>query len=673
MMGCSKDKAEVQDNNKPNLTSQENIYSRNNVGNNRAETEQSNYPAFNEINNNNINPSRNNIITLEQNQPRENNMIIQDEDANQYNNHLRRFPQLPPIQPPIQPPIDLNRAPVPQIEPANEEEEENSFECKLSKDDLSKKIEEFIHETRDQDKFYKILSPVDETYNQLIKKEEEILKNIFNSDKDNFLEQIKEQYNQIFEQDFGYFDYKSLTEAIINNENGQFHLTNKIRKNILEIEKNVENFSVKHITILLVGKSGVGKSTLCNNLLRLPENKKALVDIGKPVTQKSNIYSDPKVSFLKIIDTAGIEIHGQNKIENVIQNCKETIDTQVNSKDKNDMVSCIFYCFTGSRIEDEEVEFLDELRKSLKGNEIPILYVYTQAVRQSAINGMKECIEKEKTWLGEVKFVPVLAEDFDLIDDKWLKSYGLDIILEKAVETIKNNIKSNLFEVSTKEISDEIKEYFMKKNEKIKNYSKEQMYMHYVTNFNEVMDKEQLIKFLLEIIEKCFIFFIEPKEVKNLGKNSISEYKNNFQNYIEQCYNLFDETCSNILDSFKEKQAGRFLNEQAKLEKLGINILSENKRELDDFIKIIDEYFRRNFIYIAERDFIKFIINKIYEKICKYNEEYCNEIIEELIAEEKSIKEAINKCFITKYMNIEKNIADYKNGYQQNIYGRNYV
>ena len=78
-------------------------------------------------------------------------MIIQDEDANQYNNHLRRFPQLPPIQPPI----DLNRAPVPQIEQTNEEEEENSFECKLSKDDLSKKIEEFIHETRDQENFIK--------------------------------------------------------------------------------------------------------------------------------------------------------------------------------------------------------------------------------------------------------------------------------------------------------------------------------------------------------------------------------------------------------------------------------------------------------------------------------------------------------------------------------------
>lgn len=422
-----------------------------------------------------------------------------------------------------------------------------------------------------------------------------------------------------------------------------------------------------------MGKSGVGKSTLCNNLLRLPENKKALTDIGKPVTQKSNIYSDPKVNFLKVIDTAGIEIHGENKIENVITVCKETIDTQVNSADKNDMVSCIFYCFTGSRIEDEEVEFLDELRKSLEGNTIPILYVYTQAVRQSAINGMKECIEKERTRLGEVEFVPVLAEDFDLIDNKYLKSYGLDVILEKAVKTIKNNIKSNLFAVRTKEISDEIIQYFEDQNKKIMDYSIEQMYLHYLTNFKETLDKEGLIKFLLEIIEKCFIFFIEPVENKNLNKNSINEFHNTFRNYIENCYDLFDEACSNTIENFKEILAGRFLNAQAIMEKSGQNIQPKNIRELDDFIKIIDEYFRRNFIYIAEKSFIKYFISDIYEKICQENEEYCNEIIISLIDEEKSIKDTINKCFITKYINIENNIEKYKIGYEQNIYGRIYV
>ena len=46
---------------------------------------------------------------------------------------------------------------------------------------------------------------------------------------------------------------------------------------------------------------------------------------------------------------------------------------------------------------------------------------------------MRKCIEKEKKRLGDVEFVPVLAEDYDLIDNKYLKSYGLDNILEKTV------------------------------------------------------------------------------------------------------------------------------------------------------------------------------------------------------------------------------------------------
>ena len=287
---------------------------------------------------------------------------------------------------------------------------------------------------------------------------------------------------------------------------------------------------------------------------------------------------------------------------------------------------------------------------------------------------MKECILKERTRLGEeVEFVPVLAEDFDLIDNKYLKSYGLDVILEKAVKTIKNNIKSNLFEIRTKEISDYIIIKFKNQNKKIMNYSKEQMYLHYLTNFQETLNKEGLVKFLLELIEKCFIFFIEPVENKNLNKNSINEFENTFKNYIENCYDLFDEACSKTIENFKVILAGRFLNAQAILEKSGQNIQPKNIRELDDFIKVIDEYFRRNFIYIAEKSFIKYFISNIYEKICEENEEYLNKIIISLIEEEKSIKETINKCFITKYMNIENNIKEYKNGYEKNIYGRLYV
>ena len=507
---------------------------------------------------------------------------------------------------------NLDQFPILNNPPNNREE--FSFECQLSEIDLSNKIAEFIKSTRDQNEFY-IKQSNDNIYNQLRKSEEKILKEKFMLSKKDFLNQVEQKYREEFSKQR--IDFKNISEKIINLENGEFILTNKIRKNILEIERNTDNFSVKHITILLVGKSGVGKSTLCNNLLRLPEDKIALTDIGKPVTQKSTIYSNSQVNFLKVIDTAGIEIHGENKIENVIKNCKETIDEQVNSADKNDMVSCIFYCFTGSRIEDEEVEFLDELRKSLVGNTIPILYVYTQAVRQSAINGMKECIEKERTRLGEVEFVPILSEDYDLIDNKYLKSYGLDVILEKAVKTIKNNIKSNLFEIRTKEITDEIIKDFKKKNEIIRKFSKEKMYLDFIKNLNKTLNKEELMNFLFQILEKCFIFFLQPNENGNLNKNSFEEYKESFKIYIEKCYDLFDETSSNIIEKFKFELAANFLNEQAKKEKEGQSIEPINVRELNEFIKIIDDYCRSNFMYIAQKAFINHFISEIFEKYAK--------------------------------------------------------
>ena len=574
------------------------------------------------------------------------------------------------INKPVPTELSKNMDQAPILNNPQNNREEISFECKFSETDLNNKIDEFIKSTREQNEFY-IKQSDDNIYNQLRKSEEKTLKEKFIFFKTKFLSQVEQKYKQEFSKQRIVF--KSISEKIISHENGEFILTNKIRKNILEIEQNTDNFSVKHITILLVGKSGVGKSTLCNNLLRLPEDKKALTDIGKPVTQKSTIYSNPPVNFLKVIDTAGIEIIGENKIENVITNCKETIEGQVNSADKNDMVSCIFYCFTGSRIEDEEVQFLDKLRKSLEGNTIPILYVYTQAVRQSAINGMKECIEKERIRLGEVEFVPILSEDYDLIDNKYLKSYGLDIILEKAVKTIKNNIKSNLFEIRTKEISDEIINDFKKKNKKIRNFSIEQMYLDFIKNLNKTLNKEDLMNFLFQILEKCFIFFLQPNEIKNLNKNSFEEYKKNFKDYIEKCYDLFNETSTNIIESFKVEMAAVFLDEQARIEQLGINIQPKNIRVLNQFIKIIDDYCRSNFMYIAQKEFIKHFISDIFEKICEKNEENCNNKIISLINEEKSIKDAVNKCFITKYKNIEKKIDEYKVGLKKNVYGRNYV
>lgn len=121
----------------------------------------------------------------------------------------------------------------------------------MSKEKLTSDVNNFIKETKDQDTFY-IIKTNDEIFNKLRQKELSMLKEKFISLKENYLKEIKEK----FADEFKLLDinYKNLSKKIINLENADFIFTNKIRGKVLEIEEMTNEFSVKHITVLLVGK-----------------------------------------------------------------------------------------------------------------------------------------------------------------------------------------------------------------------------------------------------------------------------------------------------------------------------------------------------------------------------------------------------------------------------------
>ena len=132
---------------------------------------QANYPNLDNINTN-----------INRRNPRQENIIIQELDNEEISNR-RRLPPIDRFQ-------NLETAPIAistKEEEEKKEEEEYSFDCQYTKEDLKKKIEEFLQEKRDQDLFYKQSSD-DAIYNQLKNNEEQILKEIFNSNKENFLE-----------------------------------------------------------------------------------------------------------------------------------------------------------------------------------------------------------------------------------------------------------------------------------------------------------------------------------------------------------------------------------------------------------------------------------------------------------------------------------------------------
>src|SRR5688572_30787161 len=76
---------------------------------------------------------------------------------------------------------------------------------------------------------------------------------------------------------------------------------------IYEQQARAESTGHPKVNVLLVGKSGVGKSTLINGITGRPV---APVGVGEPVTMTVDEYTDPGLP-IRFFDSRGIEL-GEN-------------------------------------------------------------------------------------------------------------------------------------------------------------------------------------------------------------------------------------------------------------------------------------------------------------------------------------------------------------------------
>ena len=133
---------------------------------------------------------------------------------------------------------------------------------------------------------------------------------------------IQKNYsNKIF-----YFE-KELNEIItkiITKENVSKIYDSQIENEIQSININEENLKLKYMTIIIVGRSGIGKSTLINGLLN---EEKAYSVVGFRGTLKNDIYDgNNDFSFLKLIDTRGTELQDGSNLTKIVQNAEEVIE-----------------------------------------------------------------------------------------------------------------------------------------------------------------------------------------------------------------------------------------------------------------------------------------------------------------------------------------------------------
>ena len=169
------------------------------------------------------------------------------------------------------------------------------------------------------------------------------------------------------------------------------------------------------LNVLIIGKTGVGKSTLVNSIFGESITEEGL---GKPVTQK--IHKIEKMGMpISIYDTPGLELGGNNSADNLLKEMVKLVRTCNTSGDQSQMIHCVCYCINTllSKIEPAELDFLKNFIEKTKKYNIPII-----------VTELKREIEQEK--LSIVQVIPVLAKDYHVDGQGIIKAFGVDKLID---------------------------------------------------------------------------------------------------------------------------------------------------------------------------------------------------------------------------------------------------
>ena len=278
-----------------------------------------------------------------------------------------------------------------------------------------------------------------EDFCRSLEHKKEMFLNKFKNSKDNIRKYIDEKCSMILGNNIDY-----LQKEILNLIKG-YNSLKKVKHHKNKIIKNAINeFSVKtrHLNIILMGKSGTGKSSLINVLTG---KKEANTGGFRPVTKEIAYYESES---LRLFDTQGTELSKDNNIDSTLRKVNDLIKVSKESQDPDWFIHCIWYCVSDTRFEEVEEKPIEALLKCYEDESMPIIIVYLRALIPRWINDMKYGIEQitSKKINRKIEFVPVLAEDSKLNSGHIEKKFGIDDLIRKTLFKIQDSIYSMSFE-----------------------------------------------------------------------------------------------------------------------------------------------------------------------------------------------------------------------------------
>lgn len=533
--------------------------------------------------------------------------------------------------------------------------------CIYNGNELSNKLNDFLERSNLQTSTSDSKNQLyDSVNNEIKERENKKLKNVYDSIKNQFLQDISNYLNY---QNLNHL--QQLSSQILRNENANKIYNQHIIKEISMINENKKLFKINYLTILLVGKSGVGKSTLINSLLKLKGNKKAKTKTGPFVTIKTQAYKSVEKPFLRLVDTRGIELNVNWSPKNVKEECIKFIRNQLSTNDINNFVHCIWYCITQNRFEECEIELLNSLKGSIANNKIPIIIVYTQATNEDAIKEMQQYIKENQI---EADFVKVLALEIPLPNKQSIKPFGLDQLVETTLNNCRKALNGDLRSVMINNIAQSIKKDLTLKVSKISQYINEKTILDCIKE-EKVKSSDEFQNYIINIYGNNVKYFLEHEMDKKSGVLiKQSEFIKNHNIFFDYVYRRSNEIISNRLSGL----AFYFLDIQATVEKeKGKAVNNENKRNHLDFMNTSQKFLIDNLNYLAQKYYINFILRNLCPQLTQSFELNLINIIDNLLRD-KNIINIINNCFFNKFNDFEERIKNIEPNLNININSNNY-